>query len=98
MDSRSVFLLASILLSTLSETTIITCDTDEIDAPIAFQDGDYLVAGIFNIGTMKERQELSAAGSIVNVEYCSREEASVYGLQKALMLREIVEKYSDRFK
>ena len=26
------------------------CDSENIDTPIAFKDGDYLIAGIFNIG------------------------------------------------
>ena len=99
METPTAFLLFSFLLrSVLSQASSITCDTGEIDAPLAFLDGDYLMAGIFNIGTMKERQEISPTGEIVNVEYCSREDISVYGIQKALMLREVVEKYSEKFR
>ena len=35
-------------LPTISYTT--ACDIADIDAPIAYEDGDYLIAGIFNIG------------------------------------------------
>ena len=97
IGALTTFPLISILLTTLSQATSITCDTEDFDTPIAFQDGDYLVAGIFNVGAVKERQEISATGSVVNVEYCDVEDARVYGLQKALMFREVVERYSDKF-
>ena len=98
MDTIKAFLLVSFHLTALSQASSITCNTDDIDAPLAFQDGDYLMAGIFNIGTMKERQEISPTGEVVNVEYCSREDTPLYGIQKALILREVVEKHSKKFK
>ena len=92
-----VFLFIIIRLNVLSRASSISCDTEELDAPIAFRDGDYLIAGIFNIGTVKERREITETGSLVDIEYCSRDGAVVYGIQKALMLREAVEKYAEKF-
>ena len=95
--AQSVVLLVPILLCVHADISTLKCGTEDIDAPIGFEDGDYLIAGIFNVGTMKERQEISDDGSMDTVEYCSRDGASVYSIQKALILREVVQRYTDKF-
>ncbi|KAL5255597.1 hypothetical protein ACHWQZ_G010985 [Mnemiopsis leidyi] len=94
---RSVVLLVSLILPVHSNSSIIKCGTEDIDAPIGFQDGNYLIAGIFDVGRIKERQEISYDGSIDIVEYCDRDGTSVYNIQKALIFREVVERYAKKF-
>ena len=72
-----------LLLLPLTSSIILDRDTPSL-TPLAYQDGDFLIGGIFNIG----RQQDGA---------CSYHKSTVYELQKGLLLRDIVEKYQGRF-
>ena len=71
------------------------CTTRPLDEPLASQDGDFLMVGIFNIGKLKNifDKELNAT-----VESCSYEGVRLWGIQKALAFREAVLGEQERFR
>ena len=73
------------------------CFSRPLDEPVAYLDADYIIAGLFNIGRLREGTE-----EINNVtykyEYCSYSSIHVYSPQKALTLRREVLQARERFK
>ena len=76
-----------------------TCSPDRsVDEPIAHQEGDYIVAAIFQIGQYKVEKKVDEAGTMQEVEYCSYSDPGFYRLQKALIFRQTMKVEIDRFR
>ena len=72
------------------------CTVRHLDAPIAEKDGDFIIAGMFQIGKLQYRSNKN--GTQIPVQYCSYEESTEINIQKALTLRMLINRENDRFK
>ena len=66
------------------------CKVQYLDTPIASKDGDFIIGGLFQIG----RLSYTANGT---VQHCSYEDIDEFNIQKAVVLRMLIEKESKRF-
>ena len=71
------------------------CSARPLDQPLAYQDGDFIIVGIFNIGKVKYIYDEKLN---VTVESCSHESTSLWRIQNALSFRETVLAEQDRFR
>ena len=78
------------------------CAKNDLDEPIAEQDGDYIIAGVFNLGEVRTREEVGEDGKLKNVNYCSYEsrleKQLIYNVQRALQLRKTIQMEQERFR
>ena len=72
------------------------CTVQQLGTPIAEKDGDFIIGGMFQIGQLRYTSDEN--GTQVPVQYCSYERSTEWGIQKAIMLRMLVDKANDRFK
>ena len=73
-----------------------TCKIRDLDAPIAAQDGDFIIGGLFQIGEVQFTS--GENGNQTPHQICSYENSKEWGVQKALILRTLIDKENERFK
>ena len=67
------------------------CKVQYLDTPIASKDGDFIIGGLFQIG----RLSYTANGT---VQHCSYENIDEFYIQKAVVMRKLIEEESERFR
>ncbi|XP_063675480.1 metabotropic glutamate receptor 4-like [Bolinopsis microptera] len=70
------------------------CRVRHLDTPVAARDGDYIIGGMFQIG----RLEYTSGYNGTLVQHCSHKGMKEYNIQKAIVLRMVIDKENERFK
>ena len=70
------------------------CHVRRLDTPVAAKDGDFIIGGMFQIGEL----ESTSGNNGTLVQHCSHEGIKEYNIQKAIMLRMVIDKENERFK
>ncbi|KAL5269811.1 hypothetical protein ACHWQZ_G003323 [Mnemiopsis leidyi] len=72
------------------------CQIRELDAPIAAQDGDFIIGGLFQVGEVQYTS--SENRTVAPHRICSYENSKEWNVQKAIVLRALIDKENKRFK
>ena len=84
-----IVLLVHGLLRSTSAMAEGLCSDGDLDEPLTYKEGNYIIAGVFGIGKLSVATNESEKWP-VGTEYCDYEDTNVYGLQKAIALRKVV--------
>ena len=74
------------------------CQVRNLDTPIAVQDGDFIIGGFFHIGKLEYSQYSSGEHDNQTFQVCSYAKSTQYNVQKAIILRSLIDKENERFK
>ncbi|KAL5257080.1 hypothetical protein ACHWQZ_G012117 [Mnemiopsis leidyi] len=72
------------------------CQVRNLDTPVAAQDGDFIIGGFFQIGRLEYSSGLY--GDQKPFQLCSYRQSTQYNVQKAIILRKLIDKENERFK
>ena len=72
------------------------CQVRNLDTPVAAQDGDFIIGGFFQIGRLEYSSGLY--GDQKPFQLCSYRQSTEYNVQKAIILRKLIDKENERFK
>ena len=72
------------------------CQVRYLDTPIAAKDGDFIIGGMFQIGHLEYTDNDN--GTKIPVQSCSYSRIPEWNIQKAIVLRMVIDKANERFK
>ena len=92
----AIFFLLALAIPAISGEDEEVCQVRYLDTPIAAKDGDFIIGGMFNIGQLEYTDDDN--GTKIPVQTCSYDKLKEYNIQKAIVLKIIIEKENERFK
>ena len=72
------------------------CQVRDLDKPVAAQDGDFIIGGFFRIGKLEYSS--GEHGNQTPFQVCSYKKSTQWNVQKAIILRSLVDKENERFR
>ena len=88
-----VFLLLTLVNGAAGEGV---CHVRPLDTPIAAKDGDFIIGGMFQIGELQYTSDNN--GTRAPVQYCSYDNMKEFRIQKAIVLRMVIDRENEKFK